>query len=318
VSQAETRSVVLVNPVYPPTQAALEHSYTVHKLWQAEDQAAFLKEVSGEVSGLVTDGGSGASAELLRQLPNVRVVSVFGVGVDAVDLDYCKSQGIRVGNTPDVLTDDVADIALALALGTYRQVATMHNYACTGRWVSEGPAPLTTRFSGCRVGIFGLGRIGGAIAKRLLGFGCDISYCNRKPAAADQPYQYYADLETLAANVECLILAVAPTPSMKNIVNDKVLNALGANGFLINVSRGLVVDEDALVNALQQGRIAGAGLDVFAAEPAIPEALLSMPNVLLQPHVASATEQTRGAMGQLVLDNLENFYAGRELRAFVA
>lgn len=317
MSQAETRSVVLVNPVYPPTQAALEQSYTVHKLWEAKDKAAFLKEVSGEVTGLVTDGGSGASAELLQQLPNVRVVSVFGVGVDAVDLDHCKTQGIRVGNTPDVLTDDVADIAVALALGTYRQVAALHNYACAGRWVTEGPAPLTTRFSGSRVGIFGLGRIGGAIAKRLLGFGCHISYCNRKPAA-NQPYQYYADLETLAANVECLILAVAPTPSMKGIVGDKVLNALGPNGFLVNVSRGLVVDEDALVKALQQERIAGAGLDVFAAEPAIPEALCSMPNVLLQPHVASATEQTRGAMGQLVLDNLENFYAGQELRAFVA
>jgi lactate dehydrogenase-like 2-hydroxyacid dehydrogenase len=314
---SEKQSVVLINPVYQPTQDQLERLYNVHKLWEADDKSAFLASVSDDVTGVVTDGGSGASADLLKQLPKVRVVSVFGVGVDAVDLDYCRQQGIRVGNTPDVLTDDVADIAVALALGTYRQVATMHNYACAGRWQTEGPAPLTTRFSGCRVGIFGLGRIGGAIANRLQGFDCEISYCNRKPAAG-QPYQYHADLRTLAENVDCLILAVAPTPSMKGVVNSEVLAALGSSGFLVNVSRGLLVDEEALVQALRNGVIAGAGLDVFAEEPRIPEALFEMPNVLLQPHVASATVQTRGAMGQLVLDNLGNFFAGDELKAFVA
>lgn len=314
---AEKKSLVLVNPIYDVTQKALEAGYNVHRLWESTDKAATLASLADSVEGVVTDGGSGVSAELLGQLPKAKVVSVFGVGVDAVDLDYCKASGIRVGNTPDVLTDDVADIALTLALGSFRRVAWAHNYTCAGKWLSEGAAPLTSRFSGCKVGIFGMGRIGGAIAKRLQGFDCHVSYCNRNKRT-DVEFQYFADLVEMARFVDCLILAVAPTPEMKGMVGTEVLQALGSSGHLVNISRGLVVDENALVKALQQNVIAGAGLDVFAAEPNVPPELFSLENVVLQPHVASATVATRTAMGQLVLDNLSRYFAGEELVAFVA
>lgn len=314
---SEKHAVVLVNPLHGPTQQKLENQYQVHRLWEAGDKAGFLAGLQDTVTGVVTDGGSGASAELLRVLPKAKVVTVFGVGVDAVDLDYCKSNGIRVGNTPDVLTDDVADIAIALALGSFRRLPFAHNYICEGRWTVDGAAPLTARFSGCDVGIFGLGRIGSAIAERAQGFGCKISYCNRNEKA-DVAYRYFSDLQEMAVAVDCLILAVAPTPSMKGVVNADILNALGPDGHLVNISRGLVIDEPALIDALAQNRIAGAGLDVFANEPNVPSELFSMPNVVLQPHVASATVQTRTAMGQLMLDNLANYYRGDELVAFVA
>jgi len=316
-TMAEKKSLVLVNPVYNVTQKVLEATYDVHRLWESKDQAATLASLADSVEGVVTDGGSGASAELLRQLPNAKVVSVFGVGVDAVDLDYCKANGIRVGNTPDVLTDDVADIALLLALGSFRRAAWTHNYACAGKWASDGPAPLTSRFSGCKVGIFGMGRIGSAIARRLQGFDCQISYCNRSQRS-DVDYQYFPDLTEMASAVDCLILAVAPTPQMKGTVAKEILQALGPAGHLVNISRGLVVDEKALIEALQNNVIAGAGLDVFADEPNIPAELLALDNVILQPHVASATVTTRTAMGQLVLDNLAHYFAGDELVAFVA
>ena len=312
-----TQSVLLVNPLYGPSQAALEESYQVHKLWEAENKDALLKEVSASVTGIVTDGGSGASAELMRQLPNAKVVSVFGVGVDAVDLDYCKANGIRVGNTPDVLSDDVADLALALCLATFRQVPFAHEYANAGKWVSDGPAPLTTKFSGSRVGIFGLGRIGLAIAKRLEGFSCEISYCNRSQRG-DLNYQYFADINEMAASVDCLILAVAPTPDMAGFVGEETFKALGPSGYIVNISRGLVIDENALVTALHCKQIAGAGLDVFEREPQINPKLMNLPNVVLQPHVASGTTQTRTAMGNLMLENLANYFKGTELTAFVA
>ncbi len=312
-----SQSVVLVNPLYGPTQAELEANYQVHKLWEAEDQSALLKEVASDVRGIVTDGGSGASAELIRQLPKVEVISVFGVGVDAVDLDYCKANGIRVGNTPDVLTDDVADLALGLCLAAYRQIPFAHQYACSGQWETQGPAPLTTKFTGASVGIFGLGRIGLAIAKRLEGFQCQISYCNRSERN-DVEYTYYSDLKAMAEAVDCLILAVAPTPDMAACVGEEIFAALGPNGRVINVSRGLIVDESALVKSLISGQIAGAGLDVFVGEPAITAGLVDLPNVVLQPHVASGTVQTRTAMGKLMLENLANHFNKKELTAFVA
>jgi len=312
-----TQSVVLVNPIYAPTQAELESTYQVHKLWEASDKSKLLAEVAGDVRAIATDGGSGASAGLLKQLPKVEVVTVFGVGVDAVDLDYCKSKGIRVGNTPDVLSDDVADLALALCLASYRQIANGHNYARDGLWETDGPMHLTAKFSGSRVGIFGLGRIGLAIARRLAGFDCHISYCNRNQRE-DVDYKYFADVREMAESVDCLILAVAPTPEMAGFINADVLAALGPTGHIVNISRGLVIDESALIQALSEKKIAGAGLDVFAHEPAIPAALRKLPNVILQPHVASGTVQTRTAMGKLMLENLSKYLKGEELTAFVA
>lgn len=311
-----TQTLVQVNPIYPPTQKALASEYTVHNLWEADDATAFLSHIASDVTGIITDGGSGASAELLRQLPNVGVVSVFGVGVDAVDLEYCKAQGIRVGNTPDVLSDDVADLALALCLACYRRLPFADDYVRQGYWSSKGAAPLTQKFCGSSVGILGLGRIGLAIAKRLEGFDCKISYCNRNPRD-DVAYKYYADAKSLADAVDCLVIALAPTPDMAGMIDADVLSALGPTGYLVNVSRGLVVDEAALISALKDQRIAGAGLDVFAQEPVTEPSLLALPNVVLQPHVASGTVQTRQAMGDLVVKNLGNFFQGEDLTASV-
>ena len=312
-----TQSVVLVNPIYGPTQAELEENYQVHKLWEAADKTKFLSEVADTVRAIATDGGSGASAELMKQLPNVEVVTVFGVGVDAVDLDYCKAKGIRVGNTPDVLSDDVADLAVALCLASYRQLPAGHDHAKSGLWESNGPMPLATKFTGAKVGIFGLGRIGLSIAKRLNGFDCEISYCNRRKRD-DVAYNYFSDVREMALAVDCLVLAVAPTPDMAGFINADVLKALGPAGRIINISRGLVIDEDALIQALTNKQIAGAGLDVFANEPVIPDALKQLPNVVLQPHVASGTVQTRTAMGKLMLENMAKHFKGEELTAFVA
>ena len=216
-----------------------------------------------------------------------------------------------------MLSDDVADLAVALCLASYRQIPFAHEHASSGKWVTDGPAPLTTKFSGSKVGIFGLGRIGQAIAKRLEGFSCEISYCNRNERK-DVSYQYYADINAMAADVDCLILAVAPTPDMAGCVGEEVLKALGPTGFIVNVSRGLVIDEQALATALQNKQIAGAGLDVFEKEPQINQQLVNLPNVVLQPHVASGTTQTRTAMGNLMLENLANYFKGEELTAFVA
>ena len=235
---SEKQEVLQINPIYAPTQEALERDYIVHRLWEASDAGSYAATLADKVTAVVTDGGSGASAELLRQLPNVGVVSVFGVGVDAVDLDYCKSRGIRVGNTPDVLSEDVADLAIALALASFRKLAFAHNYTCAGKWISEGNAPLTRKFSGSRVGIYGLGRIGLEIAQRAAGFGCEISYCNRNERA-DVSYQYFSDLKTMAEAVDCLIIAVAPTEDMRGVVDASILSALGADGHLVNISRGL-------------------------------------------------------------------------------
>ncbi len=311
------QSVLLINPIYGPTQTELEENYTVHKLWEATDKTRLLTDIASDVRAVATDGGSGASAELLKQLPNVEVITVFGVGVDAVDLDYCKAKGIRVGNTPDVLTDDVADLAVGLCLASYRQMTNAHDHAKNGLWETQGPMPLTAKFSGSRVGIFGLGRIGLAIARRLQGFDCHISYCNRKPRQ-DVTYAYCADVKKLAESVDCLVVALAPTPDLAGMIDAEVLAALGPAGHIVNISRGLVINEDVLIDALTENRIAGAGLDVFANEPSIPDKLKELPNVVLQPHVASGTVQTRYAMGKLMLENLAKYLSGEELTAFVA
>ncbi|MEM7260179.1 MAG: NAD(P)-dependent oxidoreductase, partial [Pseudomonadota bacterium] len=252
-----------------------------------------------------------------RHNANTRQLSVFGVGVDAVDVDYCKSKGIRVGNTPDVLSEDVADLAIALALASYRQLTFAHNYTCAGKWVSDGPAPLTRKFSGSRVGIFGLGRIGLEIARRAEGFGCDVSYCNRNPRA-DVSFQYFSDLKQMADAVDCLVIAVAPGGDMQGVIDADIMRRLGPSGHLVNISRGWVVNENDLVAALQSGELGGAGLDVFADEPNVPEALMALPSAVLQPHVASGTVETRTAMGDLMLENLSKYFSGSELTAFVA
>ena len=302
----------MMGPLLPSTMQKIEDAYDVHRYWESNDKDKLLKSIEGSCEGVVTDGGTGVSADVLKQLPNVRIVSVFGVGVDAVDLEYCQNQSIKVGNTPDVLSDDVADLAVALALACCRRLVNCDTYARSGLWATQGAMPLTTRMTGKRAGIFGLGSIGASLAKRLEGFGMSIKYCNRSQRS-DIPYEYVASLEMLAESVDFLFVTASASGDALKAINSKVLEKLGPAGYLINVSRGTLVDESALISALKQNHIAGAGLDVFADEPHIPESLQKLENVVLQPHHASGTTETREAMGQLVIDNLAAHFSGEPL-----
>jgi lactate dehydrogenase-like 2-hydroxyacid dehydrogenase len=244
-------------------------------------------------------------------LPGLGIVACFGVGVDGVDLDYCKKRGIAVSNTPDVLTEDVADIAIGLTIATLRGIAAGDRFVRRGDW-AHGPLPLSTRIGGRTMGILGLGRIGKAIARRAEAVGMRIVWHGR----SDQPgvaWQRYADLRAMAAAVDILMVACPGGPATRGLVDREVIDALGRDSYLVNISRGSVVDEPALVEALVAGRMAGAGLDVFADEPNVPAELLRLENVVLTPHIGSASSETRDAMAQLVVDNLDAFYAHRPL-----
>lgn len=307
-------TLLLMGPLFDATMQTLESTYNVKRYWEANDQQALLASISDDCVGVVTDGGRGVSTDILKQLPNARVVSVFGVGVDAIDLDYCKSTNISVGNTPDVLSDDVADLAVALALASCRQLVTGDQYARQGLWTKQGAMPLTIRMMGKKAGIYGMGSIGSCLAKRLVGFDMPISYCNRN-AAPGSPHKFEPSLEKLAADSDFLFITAAATPGTIGAVNQSVLDALGKDGYLINVSRGTLVDEPVLIDYLRKNKIAGAGLDVFENEPTIPDALLTLNNVVLQPHNASGTWETRKAMGDLMLENLQCHFDGKPLSA---
>jgi len=242
---------------------------------------------------------------LLDALPKLEIISVFGVGYDGVPVDYCRQRGIKVTNTPDVLTDDVADVAVALVMMTGRGFVRLNRFVQAGEWEKRGPE-LTTKLSGKRVGILGLGRIGKAIAERVRALGMEVSYTGRKPQ--DVPYRFVPDLKGLAAESDFLVVACPGGAATKNLVNADVLAALGKKGTLVNIARGSIVDEPALVAALESGTIKGAGLDVFADEPHIPAALMAMDNVVLLPHVGSATHETRKAMGDLCKANLDAWF----------
>ena len=241
------------------------------------------------------------------RLPNLEIISVFGVGYDGVPVEYCRKRGLKVTNTPDVLTDDVADVALALILMTGRGFVRLNRFLHAGGWL-KGGGELTTKLGGQKVGILGLGRIGKAIAKRVEALGMEVAYTGRSKQQ-DVPYRYVPDLEALAAESDFLVVASPGGAATKNLVNARVLAALGKKGTIINIARGSVIDEPALIAALQAGTIKGAGLDVFADEPRVPEALMALDNVVLLPHVGSATAQTRQAMGDLCKANLDAWFS---------
>nr|WP_321986390.1 2-hydroxyacid dehydrogenase [uncultured Lichenicoccus sp.] len=294
----------------PSTQAKLGERYDVHQWPEEPAREAWLREHAAGVRAVVTGGHQGITNALIDRLPDLGIVAINGVGYDRVDLDYAQGAGVRVTNTPDVLTDDVADLAVALMLNVMRRLPAADRHVRDGLWPS-GPQKLARRASGLRYGIVGLGRIGHAIAGRLAGFGGRIAYSgpNRKQVAHD----YHADVTALAAASDVLFVATAASTATRALIDGAVLAGLGPEGVLINVARGSVIDEDALVAALVDGRLGGAGLDVFADEPHVPEALLKLENVVLAPHVGSATRETREAMGNLMLDNLDAFFAGRAL-----
>jgi lactate dehydrogenase-like 2-hydroxyacid dehydrogenase len=302
--------VLLVDPMMPALEAQLDAAYTVHRLFTAEDRPAFVAGVAPKVRAIVAGGVSGAGRELIDALPALEIITINGIGTDAVDLERARERGVRVTTTPDVLTDDVADLAIGLLIAAARQLCVGDRYVRAGSWPKRAPFGLAQRVSGKNLGIVGMGRIGRAVAKRAEGFGLKIAYTDLR-AFSELPYSYHADPVALAAKSDFLIVAAAGGPQSRGIVNAAVLDALGPRGILVNVARGSVVDEPALVAALQEGRLGGAGIDVFVDEPNVPSALLAMEQVALQPHRASATVETRVAMGELVLANLAAHFAGQ-------
>ena len=276
------------------------------------ERDAFLAAHGAEFEGFATSARFGASAQLIAALPQLKVISSFGVGLDQLDLPAAKARGIAVGYTPDVLNDCVADTAFLLLMDVARGGTASDRYVRRGDWKTQGHFRLTTKVSGKRLGILGMGRIGRVIARRASGFDMDVRYHNRR-ALADVDYGYAATLKELAEWADFLVIASAGGAETRGLVSKEILEALGPDGFLINISRGTVVDEAALVDALLNKRIAGAGLDVFEKEPHVPEALLALDNVVLFPHLASNTHETRAAMALRVEENLEAFFAGKPL-----
>jgi hydroxypyruvate reductase len=292
-------------PLRPEVQKELEARYRLH------GKADFDK-VAGIVRGCVTNGHSGPPPEMIDRMTKLEIIASASVGYDGIPVEYARSKGIPVCNTPEVLNDDVADLAIALMIMTARRLVVTDRYVRAGRWPKEGEYPLANRASGKRVGILGMGRIGKQIGKRAEAMNNTVAYHTRNPVK-DVAYKHYPDLVELARNSDFLVIIIPATPQTNKIVSKAVIEALGPTGILVNVARGAVVDEDALVEALVSGKLGGAGLDVFVNEPQVPEVLFGMDNVVLQPHVGSGTHETRRAMSQLVLDNLDAKFTGKPL-----
>ena len=293
----------------------LKRDYRCHDYHQASHPAGLLAAEGARIRGLVQGGGNVAPTSLLDQLPKLEIISVFGVGYDGVPIEYCRKRGIKVTNTPDVLTDDVADVAVGLVLMTGRGFARLERFTRAGEWKKRGPE-LTTKLGGKTAGILGLGRIGKAIAKRLEAMGMNIAYTGRK-AQPDVPWRFVPDVVALATESDFLIVACPGGEATRNLVDARVLEALGTKGTLVNIARGSIVDEPALVQALKSGTIKAAGLDVFVDEPNVPPDLLTMDNVVVLPHVGSATRETRQAMGDLCKANLDAWFAERRTLTLV-
>jgi lactate dehydrogenase-like 2-hydroxyacid dehydrogenase len=294
-------------------QTPIDAAFHAHRYFEAADRDAFLTQHGPQVRAIATRGDLGASGTMIAACPNLEVICVYGVGYDSVDLDACRARGIRVTNTPDVLTDDVADLAVAMMLVQSRGMIGAETWVRDGSWATKGLYPLQRKVTGQRAGVLGLGRIGLAVARRLVGFDMEIAYSGTGPKDAGKGWEFIADPVALAARSDFLFVALAASAATRHIVGAKVIEALGPDGMLINISRASNIDEEALLAALETGRLGSAALDVFDGEPKLNPRFLSLPNVLLQPHHASGTVETRKAMGQLLRDNLTAHFAGRPL-----
>lgn len=281
-----------------------------YQVVECDEDGTGTGQHTDDIQALVANGESTVTRQLLARLPALQIIVVFGVGYDGVDVEAARERGIRVTHTPDVLTDDVADFAMALLLGIARNLRMADQFTRSGAW-ADGPFRFSRKVSGARLGIIGLGRIGAAIARRAAGFDMQIAYTGRRPQAVDYPF--YSTALELAAAVDFLVVAVGGGADTYHLVDARVLEALGPNGYLINVGRGSVVDEAAVARALAQGRLAGAALDVYENEPRPAADLLGLENVLLTPHMASATLDTRQAMSDLVMANLQAWNSGQAL-----
>jgi lactate dehydrogenase-like 2-hydroxyacid dehydrogenase len=302
--------ILLVGPYPDWDLVELEAQYTVRKLYEAEDRDAFMSDHADGIRAIATRGELGASAELIARLPKLEIVSVYGVGYDGVDLDACRARGIRVTNTPDVLTNDVADLGVAMMLVQSRGMIGAETWVRDGSWADKGLYPLKRRVWGRKAGVLGLGRIGFGVAKRLKGFDMDIAYSDVAEKSYGEGMTFVADPVELARRSDFLFVTLAASTVTRNIVSRQVIEALGPEGMLINISRASNIDEEALLEALESGALGSAALDVFEAEPKLDPRFLKLDNVLVQPHHASGTIETRKAMGKLVRDNLAAHFAG--------
>jgi len=302
VDKGMTAGLLIIGEITPIMRGRLENVFTLHDAHRMTDLPGFLAQQGDTIRYALTDGHYGVPRDWMEAMPNLALISNYGVGYDAIEVELSVSRNIMVTHTPQVLNDEVATTALMLMLAGYRRLLHSDRYVRAGRWAAEGQMPLSRSADHRRVGILGLGRIGLALARKLAAFHAEVAYHNR--SRRDVPYRYFADLAEMAAWAEVMFVATPGGPGTRGIVTREILDALGPEGMLVNIARGSVVDEPALVAALAEGRLGAAGLDVFADEPHVPEALLGMDNVVLTPHIGSATVETRRAMGDLVVENL--------------
>lgn len=309
-----SKPAILQVGTYPEwDQTPLDAAFEMHRYFEAADKTAYLKEVGPSVVGIATRGDLGASRAMIEACPKVEVISVYGVGFDAVDLHICRERGIKVTNTPDVLTRDVADFGVAMMLCQARDMISGERWVRSGEWAAKGMHPLSRRVHGAKAGILGLGRIGFEIAKRLTSFDMDIAYSGVAAKDYAPDWTFIPDPVELAAHADFFFVTLAASAETRHIVGKDVIAAVGPEGMIINVSRAANIDEEALLSALENGMLGSAALDVFEDEPNLDPRFLDLPNVLLQPHQASGTIETRKAMGKLVRDNLSAHFAGKDL-----
>lgn len=301
--------LLIASPMMPMIEEQLDRHFTVERLYKAPDKDKLLADFGPKVRALAATPASKVDAALMGKLPRLEIVSAFGVGYDSIDAKWAGGQGIVVTNTPDVLNEEVADTALGLLLATVRQFPQADRYVRAGKW-KEKPFPLTVTLQDRTVGVVGMGRIGKAIAKRLEAFNTPVVYHSRNKAEGVS-YKHYPDLKQMAKDVDVLIVITPGGAATKHLINKEVLEALGPNGIVINVARGSVIDERALIEALRERKILSAGLDVFEDEPNVPKELIEMDHVVLLPHVGSASVHCRNLMGQLVVDNLVAWASGK-------
>jgi lactate dehydrogenase-like 2-hydroxyacid dehydrogenase len=301
--------ILVLTPIYAPALEELEREFTVHKLWTARDPEARIKELSGQVRGLVTTGLVGFGRRHLEALPKLEIVACFGIGQETMDLAGAQARAVVVTNAPYPIAQTVADLALGLVITVMRRICEGDRYVRAGKW-PQAPFGPGRDLGGKTCGIIGLGEIGRGVAKRAEAFGMTVCYHGPRQKQ-DVAYPFYSDLETMARQSDCLVVACPATPETHNLIDARILDALGPDGFLVNVARGSIIDERALIAALKHGRIAGMGTDVFWDEPKVPAELIGMDNVVIVPHIGSTTREVREERTAKVLANLRAHFSGR-------
>jgi len=304
---ADKIDLLVIGDITVEMQHRLETKFQLHDYFSATDKDALIAQQGSDIEAIATNGHDGVPDDLISRLENLKVISCYGVGYDAINVAAAADKAILVSHTPDVLNDEVAVTAIMLLMGVARQLRANMDWISSGDWVKLGHPPLSRSLTGLKVGLVGYGRIGQTIAEKLDIFGCEVSY-HARSERSHSPHRYFGNLTEMAGECDALVVITPGGPATHQLINAEILKALGAEGFLVNVARGSVVDEAALVNALEQGIIAGAGLDVFEKEPHVPLALQQHPHVICTPHIGSATVQTRAAMGNLTVDNLMQYF----------